>query len=189
MSTSSQTPRLKQPESLSPLSPVQREAVAAALGDAKPVGPEVLATLAQATANVREHEHPEWEDLYCFNLVAYMGERMAPVLRRLLDTEARVAELEAAPTTVYRAEHQDAGITLGHYATQAAARAHCEAMVRQEEPAGSIRNMSWWADDIGEDAVYELHFTPAETGSLIRGTGYVVTPLEVASEHDEEADE
>ncbi|MFB7162273.1 hypothetical protein [Streptomyces sp. NPDC056242] len=75
--------------------------IAAYLGDAKPARDGVIATLAKATAQVREHEHPKWDDLYCFNLVSYMGERMAPVLRRLVDSEAeaerlraRVAELE-----------------------------------------------------------------------------------------------
>jgi hypothetical protein len=100
---------------------------------------------------------------------------------------ARVAELEAAQGTVYRASHD--AIVMGHYTSREAAQAHCEAKVRHEEPEGSIRHMSWVADDIGDEAEYELHITPAETGGLIRGTGYLVTPLEVASEYDEEADE
>lgn len=99
----------------------------------------------------------------------------------------RVAELEAAPTTVYRASHDS--IVMGLYTTREAAQAHCEAQVTQEEPAGSILHLSWSADDIGPDAEYELHITPAETGGLIRGTGYVVTPLEVAAEFDPDGDE
>ncbi|PWI08361.1 hypothetical protein DIZ27_23265 [Streptomyces sp. NWU339] len=100
---------------------------------------------------------------------------------------ARVAELEAAQGTAYRAQHDS--IVMGLYTSREAAQAHCEAKVQQEEPAGSIQHMSWVADDIGPDAEYELHITPAETGGLIRGTGYVVTPLEVASEYDPEGDE
>ena len=108
----------------------------------------------------------------------------AEALRRQRD---RIIALETAPTRVFRASHDS--IVMGLYTTREAAQAHCEAKVQQEEPAGSIRHMSWVADDIGPDAEYELHITPAETGGLIRGTGYVVTPLEVASEYDEEADE
>jgi hypothetical protein len=78
---------------------------------------------------------------------------------------------------------------MGLYTTREAAQAHCETKVQQKEPAGSIRHMSWSADDIGDFAEYELHITPAGTGELIRGTGYVVTPLEVAASYDEEADE
>jgi hypothetical protein len=101
--------------------------------------------------------------------------------------DAYRAEVLAETHTVYRAGHDS--IVMGLYTTREAAQAHCEAKVRQEEPAGSIRHLSWSADDIGDYAEYELHIIPAGTGELIRGTGYVVTPLEVASEHDEEADE
>jgi hypothetical protein len=113
-----------------------------------------------------------------------LGETLTPAVDWLI---GRVAELEAAQGTVFRASHDS--IVMGLYTTREAAQAHCEAKVQQEEPAGSIRHMSWVADDIGADAEYELHITPAETSGLIRGTGYVVTPLEVASEYDEEADE
>ncbi|MEU9645515.1 hypothetical protein [Streptomyces sp. NPDC048188] len=108
----------------------------------------------------------------------------AEQLRRDRD---RIAELEAAQGTVYRASHDS--IVMGLYRTREAAQAHCEAAVQQEEPAGSIRHTSWSTDDVGDNAEYELHITPTETGGLIRGTGYVVTVLEVAAEHDEEADQ
>ncbi|MFF9568451.1 hypothetical protein [Streptomyces sp. NPDC014685] len=85
-----------------PMTPEQRKAIAYQLGDAKPATDALLGSLAESVANVRDHEHPKWEDLFCMNLSSYMGERMAPVLRRLLDIEverdalrARVAELEA----------------------------------------------------------------------------------------------
>lgn len=70
-----------------PLPSSQREAIARQLGDVKPATDGLLASFAEAIANVRDHDHPSWEDLYCMNLTSYMGERMAPVLRRLLDTE------------------------------------------------------------------------------------------------------
>ncbi|MEV0691818.1 hypothetical protein [Streptomyces sp. NPDC050388] len=79
----------------SALAAEERAELAEHLGDAKPATTSLIASLAKTVRDVRDHEHPTWEDLYCLNLVSYMGERMAPVLRRLLDTEARVAELEA----------------------------------------------------------------------------------------------
>ena len=94
---------------------------------------------------------------------------------------------KAQPLTVFRASHDS--IVMGLYTTREAAQAHCEAKVTQEETAGSVLHLSWSADDIGPDAEYELHITPAETGGLIRGTGYVVTPLEVAAEFDPDGDE
>lgn len=81
------------PESQS-LGAGQPAVMAGLLADAKPATAELIAGLAKTVRDVREHEHPTWEDLYCLNLLSYMGERMGPVLRRLLDAEARVAELE-----------------------------------------------------------------------------------------------
>ncbi|MFE9936368.1 hypothetical protein [Streptomyces hirsutus] len=80
---------------LSELGAEERAAIAAHLADTKPASTALVAGMAKTVRDVREHEHPTWEDLYCLNLVSYMGERMGPVLRRLLDAEARVAELEA----------------------------------------------------------------------------------------------
>ncbi|MER8083794.1 hypothetical protein ABTZ57_01195 [Streptomyces sp. NPDC094048] len=68
--------------------PLDREALAALIGDVQPASDALLLSFAESVRNCREHEHPRWEDIYCANLVAYMGERIAPVLRRLLDAEA-----------------------------------------------------------------------------------------------------
>lgn len=76
------------------LTPEQRATIAALIGNAQPARNSLLTSLGESIRDRREHEHPTWEDLFCLNLVSYMGERMAPVLRRLLDAEARVAELE-----------------------------------------------------------------------------------------------
>ncbi|MGW2533545.1 hypothetical protein ACWCTD_03505 [Streptomyces sp. NPDC001499] len=85
-----------------PMTPEQRKAITVQIGDVQPATDALLGTFAESVANVRNHEHPSWEDLYCMNLTSYMGERMAPVLKRLLVAEseadqlrARVAELEA----------------------------------------------------------------------------------------------
>ncbi|PNG19733.1 hypothetical protein [Streptomyces cahuitamycinicus] len=97
---------------------------------------------------------------------------------------ARVAELEAAPTTVYRAEHPDSGITLGHYGTDTAARAHCEATERRSWPTGTSLSFDWIEDE--DDGVAELVVTAGQNEEST--TGYIVTAIEVPSEYDEEAD-
>jgi len=111
-----------------------------------------------------------------------LGETLTPAVDWLI---ARVAELEAAQGTVYRAEHPDSGITLSHYATEAAARAHCEAEERRAWPTGTTLAFDWIEDD--EDRVAELVVTAGQNEEST--TGYIVTALELDSEYDEEADE
>ncbi|MGW1814252.1 hypothetical protein ACWCQM_11900 [Streptomyces sp. NPDC002125] len=85
-----------------PMTSEQRKAIAVQIGNVQHATDALIGSFAESVANVRNHEHPSWEDLYCMNLTSYMGERMGPVLKRLLDTEtenarlrARVAKLEA----------------------------------------------------------------------------------------------
>lgn len=161
------------------LSPEQRTALDEQLGDAKAATTGLIVSFGQSVANRRNHEHPTWEDLYCMNLSSYMGERMAPVLRRLLDAESRIAELEAAPVTVFRASHDS--IILGRYRNKDAARLHCDTLMLREQPTAVL---DWIEDD--EDGIDEL---VATVGRKEIVTGYVVTALDVASEYDAEADE
>ncbi|WP_198533184.1 hypothetical protein [Streptomyces sp. AcH 505] len=70
-------------------------AVGDMIGDVQPAEDGLIVSFGEAVRNRREHDHPKWEDLFCMNLSSYMGERMAPVLRRLLDGEAKIGELEA----------------------------------------------------------------------------------------------
>ncbi|MFD1656971.1 hypothetical protein ACFSL4_01655 [Streptomyces caeni] len=85
------------------LTPEQRATLAEQLGDALPARNSLLMSFGKSVQDRRDHDHTtQREDWYCLNLAAYMGERAAPVLRRLLDAEteidglrARVAELEA----------------------------------------------------------------------------------------------
>ncbi|MFI1021302.1 hypothetical protein [Streptomyces olivaceus] len=91
----------------SQLTAEQRAALAGHLADAKPARDGLIADMARAIHDRREHDHPQWEDLYCLNLVSWMGERMGPVLRRLLNTEARVAELEAKLAEFERPADED----------------------------------------------------------------------------------
>ncbi|MET8765519.1 hypothetical protein [Streptomyces sp. NPDC004658] len=164
------------------LSPDQRATLAKHIGNALPARDSLLLSLGESIRGRREHEHPTWEDLYCLNLVSYTGERMAPVLRRLLDAEARIAELESAQSVAtihYRASWDS--ITLGRYTTADAARAHCEARARRDLPTVAL---DWIEDE--EDGIAEL---VGRVGEEERPLGYTVTALEVASEYDEEAAE
>jgi hypothetical protein len=70
--------------------------VAALIGDAKPATDALLVQLGESVRDRLAHDHTtQREDWFCMNLTSFMGERMGPVLRRLVDAEARVAELEA----------------------------------------------------------------------------------------------
>jgi hypothetical protein len=92
-------------------------------------------------------------------------------------TEA--ADTTGPEVTVYRAEYDV--IPFGLYTTPEAARAHCEAHLRREQPTAAL---DWIVDD--EDGVAELVTTVDGSSDA---TGYVVIALEVASAYDEEADE
>lgn len=110
---------------------------------------------------------------------------------RLMEAERQVAELGAAPAFVYRAEHPDSGIVLGTYSNREAAVAHCEALARRE---GSTGLVSWVPDDSDalspeELSFFDVEYCDGDDVPVQTCTGYVVTPLELASEYDEEADE
>lgn len=114
-----------------------------------------------------------------------LGETLTPVVEWLL---ARVAELEAAQApaelTVYRASHES--IVMGLYTTREAAREHCETLMHREQ---SVADLNWYPDTTegdDEDAPEGLFMVVAGEES---DTGYVVTPVPVASEYDAEADE
>lgn len=91
---------------------------------------------------------------------------------------------ETTELTVYRAVHVD-GIPLGTYTTRDAARAHCAAFVEREEPYATAADWHSEADD-GEDGPESLVIV---VGGHEIETGYLVTPLTVASAYDPEADE
>lgn len=166
------------------LLPEDVAAIAELIGDAKPATPALLVSFGKSVRDRREHDHStQAEDWYCLNLSAYMGERMGPVLRRLLDAEARVAELEAAPRTVFRASHDS--IVMGLYTTAAEARKHCEAEERRSWLTGTHLAFDWIKDV--EDDVAELVVVAGQTEEST--TGYVVEALEVSTSYDEEADE
>jgi hypothetical protein len=79
-----------------PLTSDQRAKIAELIGDAQPATSALLVSFGESVRDRRDHEHPQWEDFYCLNLSSYMGERMAPVLRRLLDAESRAERYRIA---------------------------------------------------------------------------------------------
>jgi hypothetical protein len=107
--------------------------------------------------------------------------KLAEGLRALAGEKATDAQSATATPelTVYRASHDS--IVMGLYTTAAAAREHCETLMRRESPD---TNLDWIEDE--EDDIAEL---TAWLGGEECVTGYVVTALPVASAYDEEADE
>ncbi|WP_328846160.1 hypothetical protein [Streptomyces sp. NBC_00258] len=91
------------------LTPQERDMVLSLIGAAKPAASSLLVSFGESVRNRREHDHPKWEDFYCLNLSSYMGERMGPVLRRLVDVEAENEQLrtriaEAVATVARQAQ-------------------------------------------------------------------------------------
>ncbi|MEU3096588.1 hypothetical protein ABZ690_17770 [Streptomyces sp. NPDC006967] len=130
--TAAELERLRERATATPaaLPPEQRAAIAAHLATVKPASTQLVAGLAKAVHDVREHEHPQWEDLYCLNLLSYMGERMGPVLRRLLDAEARVAALETDLTV--KRQYAEAAATVAELVQQRGERMKVENALRDE---------------------------------------------------------
>lgn len=74
-----------------------RAELAELIGTAKPATDRLLQQLAQSVRDRSEHDHTtQREDWFCMNLTSFMGERMGPVLRRLLDAEARAERYRIA---------------------------------------------------------------------------------------------
>ncbi|MCX5201090.1 hypothetical protein OG897_06385 [Streptomyces sp. NBC_00237] len=110
------------------------------------------------------------------------GQLVLGLGRDITAFKARIAELESAPTVIYRAEHPEIGLVLGTYATQDAACKHCEAMLGRRD---SEHLLITWVPDDGDP------LPPVElcVGDDVVRTGYLVTPLEIDASYDEEADE
>lgn len=71
--------------------------IAALIGpDVSPADDALLADLAEAVRDVHGHEHQAVaDDLFCANLLGWMGQRMPAVLARLLGAGAIIAEQRA----------------------------------------------------------------------------------------------
>lgn len=77
------------------MTPEDRSAILAQLGDADPATDALLGAVGDSIAGMRGHAHPKRDDSYCENLVQWVGEHAGPVLRRLLDAEAEADRLRA----------------------------------------------------------------------------------------------
>lgn len=96
------------------------------------------------------------------------------------------AEKTPAPAElmIYRASHDS--IVMGLYTTEAAARAHCEQLLSNEHPGGTSLLFDWIGDEDDSEEPHEL--VAQIDGSDEQPTGYVVTPLTVATGYEPEAD-
>lgn len=112
--------------------------------------------------------------------------------RRARGLRTRVAELEAAELTVFRASHDESGIGLGHYAGRQAAMDHVHAVLANEESttAAAIElRVIWRADDPeAHDTAWECWMFDTD-GADDKPTGYVVSPITVAAAYDPDGDE
>ncbi|MFE2021340.1 hypothetical protein ACFW9O_25160 [Streptomyces sp. NPDC059499] len=90
------------------------------------------------------------------------------------------------PTVVYRAAHDAIGV--GLYDTAEEARRHCEVLVSREHPADVTVAFDWLADEEDGDLAAADLIVQVAGGDEVE-TGYTVTPLEVATAYDPDADE
>lgn len=124
------------------------------------------------------------------------AEESADKLTRLLAPMQTLRDDEPAaeqPLTVFRASHDS--IVMGLYTSREAAREHCKKLMELENSALTLDwrpDGPWREGGDSEPGPYEaeeLYEYGTHEASTWNPTGYVVTPLEVASEYDAEADE
>lgn len=88
----------------------QRAKLSALLGAAEPARDGLVQHLAAKVRDHAEHDHPtQREDMHCLNVTSFMGERMGPVLRRLLDAEAEAERLTAEVASLRRTATSSVG--------------------------------------------------------------------------------
>ncbi len=90
------------------------EALRALAFGSAPAGDPLIEDLRRCVREMRDHQHPErGEDLFCLNLVAYMGERMRAVLDRLDAAERRLGAFEATRLAETRQRMGTDGLNTG----------------------------------------------------------------------------
>ncbi|MGW1223051.1 hypothetical protein ACWD6O_25120 [Streptomyces californicus] len=110
----------------------------------------------------------------------------ADALAALVGIDAALGTAAAVPATIYRAEHET--IRVGHYTTEAEARRHCEHLVSDEHPADTSLLFTWAGLGDDEDAEEPSELVVQVDGGPQGFTGYVVVPLDVATEFDPDAE-
>ncbi|WP_216588543.1 hypothetical protein [Streptomyces brasiliscabiei] len=199
-----------------PLTPEQREALANLLGeDAKPAEIGLVLSLGESVRDAREHDHTtQREDWFCMNLTSFMGIRMAPMLRRLIDAEAEVERLRTerdryrtawgrARTRAistggaadrYAARAQDAQEALQHMlftviASQLARRASAEEIAQlRTERHSTNESLSDAAERMraDRDRIAELETTPLAWAEQLdaKSLDNFLVSLAAAAEHE-----
>lgn len=128
----------------------------------------------------------EEEPVLTIGAIAEDGQPVALLLAP--EARAKVAgwltPTETAAVTVYRAVYEHEPFPLGLYSNAAAARAHCEDLVRQEWTPSAPLVFEWSVDE-DDQAVTELDVR-VETDSW--STGYTVTAVVADAEYDPDAD-
>ncbi|MBP5883136.1 hypothetical protein QBA57_28790 [Streptomyces scabiei] len=105
----------------------------------------------------------------------------------LSDITVALREKQDAPLTVFRASHES--IVMGRYTNRQAAMDHVHAVLANEEGCDVTARVIWRADDPeADEPTWECWLFDADMADD-SPTGYVVTPLEVASAYDGEAAE
>lgn len=152
-----------------------------------PVGPEPQAGDRRTAAEVRLEQYGDERRTYGTGSEKALHQIALDLRGELERLRGRVAELEAAQGTVFRASHDS--IVMGHYTTRQAAMDHVHATLANEEGGDVTARVIWRADDPEVDEpTWECWLFDAEMADD-EPTGYVVTPVEVASAYDEEAAE
>lgn len=115
---------------------------------------------------------------------------LAAYLVALLNTDHEkdtAAAATSTPVTVYRAGYDGESIPLGWYTTPEAARAHCEASLSTNYPVHVTLVFDWIGDESEPLDPWEL--VAEINGGDEEPTGYVVTPIQVASAYDPDAEQ
>ncbi|MFC8290047.1 hypothetical protein ACFUJ0_06205 [Streptomyces sp. NPDC057242] len=113
------------------------------------------------------------------------GAQAHALLALVAARSAPAAPPAAQAVTVYRAAYEDSPFPLGLYANPEAARAHCEAVVSDEYPAGTALLFEWSVDEDEPESVCELD---VRIGDETTPTGYTVTAVVAEAAYDPEAD-
>lgn len=171
--------------------------ITALIGDVAPATDSLVKSLAESVQNRREHEHPTHEDWFCVNQVSWAGERVAFLIRRLLDSEAELARARAELAEIKRpapdgltyfelrrgAEDDPTPLVLDQYAQLADATEH--GLDDYHDEFGHADQLTWHPESDEDDAVIHLYATT--DGEEVETEWHVVTRTVKASyDPDEE---
>jgi hypothetical protein len=150
-----------------------------------------LAAMASEADRLAEAMEHAGDDSAPTMYAQYTGLRRArDEVRRIaarVGEKATATAATATPLTVYRASHDS--IVMGHYTTRETAMDHVHAVLANEEGGDVTARVIWRADDPeADEPEWECWLFDADMADD-SPTGYLVTPVEVASEYEPEDDE